>query len=153
VSVSAACKLAALSRSTAYTWRSEDAEFATAWDEAIAAGTDLLIDEVRRRAVDGTRRPIMHQGKICYRVTDAGDLEELWLREYSDTLLMFLLKSRDRERFDDAAARAKLERQWAKEDGKTDSSLVPLPAVVADVPPTADDRQANCLFFFTFFDL
>jgi hypothetical protein len=58
------------------------------------------------------------------RVLDSGELEELWLREYSDVLLMMLLKTRDPERFDDSVRRAKFERQWAKEDGKTDTAAL-----------------------------
>jgi transposase-like protein len=50
-SVSAACRAAGIARSAVYTWRKDDAEFADAWDEAIEAGTDLLEDIARRRAV------------------------------------------------------------------------------------------------------
>jgi hypothetical protein len=127
VSVSAAFKLATLSRSAAYAWRDKDPEFSARWKEAIASGTDMLIDEMRRRAVEGVRKPIMHQGRICYRLRDSGDVEELWVCEYSDTLAMFLAKSRDPERYDDGARRARLERQWAKEDGKTGQQPCPAP--------------------------
>jgi hypothetical protein len=50
-SVFAACQAAGIARSAVYTWRADDPDFAFAWDEAIEAGTDLLEDVARRRAV------------------------------------------------------------------------------------------------------
>ena len=42
---------------------------------------DALEAEARRRAVEGVRKPVFYQGVICG-----------WVGEYSDTLLIFLLK-------------------------------------------------------------
>ena len=68
---------------TVYNWRKVDKEFAAAWDEAVETSTDRLVEEARRRAHDGTLKPVYQGGK------HVGDI-----REYSDTLLMFLIKAR-----------------------------------------------------------
>jgi hypothetical protein len=82
-----AAEEAGIGRSTAWLWRQNDPEFATAWDEAVAEGVDRLEDEAHRRAVEGYNpRPIYHKGK------KVGEI-----REYSDSLLALLLKSRKPE--------------------------------------------------------
>jgi hypothetical protein len=40
-------------------------DFAAAWDEAIDCGTDLLEDEVMRRAKDGIDEPRFYEGEVC----------------------------------------------------------------------------------------
>ncbi len=61
--------------------RREDEDFAEAWDHAMEAGTDKLVDEAVRRAVDGTHDPIYYKGEVCgYKLN------------YSDTMLMFLIR-------------------------------------------------------------
>lgn len=87
-SVSHASARVGWDRSTLYKNRQRDSEFAAAWDEAIEAGTDKLEDEARRRAVEGVNKPVIYKGEI----TES-------YREYSDTLLMFLLNGRRPERF------------------------------------------------------
>jgi hypothetical protein len=75
---------AGIERSTAWLWRKNDPEFAAAWDEAVTEGVDRLEDEAHRRAVEGyNSRPIYHKGR------KVGEI-----REYSDSLLGLLLKSR-----------------------------------------------------------
>lgn len=80
--VSAACRAAGIARSAAYELRAADPEFASAWQDAIDQSTDLLVGEMYRRAVHGTEKPVFYLGAECGRV-----------REYSDTLAMFLAKS------------------------------------------------------------
>ena len=81
-------KIAKIGRQTAYRWRRTDEDFAKAWDEALELGIDALEDEAMRRAVDGYLKPVFHGGKQVGSV-----------REYSDTLLIFLLKGRRPERY------------------------------------------------------
>ena len=83
-----ACKQARLSRRTVYNWRNTEAEFLKAWDEAVELGIDALEDEALRRGQQGFDKPVFHQGKQCGKV-----------REYSDTLLIFMLKARRPEKF------------------------------------------------------
>ena len=90
--VSASAKLVGVARRTVYKFKDarNDAgdllhkEFAGAWDEAVEVGTDSLVGEARRRAKEGVEKPVgWYQGV-------AGGT----VREYSDNLLMFLIKAR-----------------------------------------------------------
>jgi hypothetical protein len=71
-SVTAAAESVGLSRRAAYNAREADPDFAAEWDAAVEAGTDRLEDEAKRRGLDK-----------------------------SDTLLIFLLKGRRREKYGD----------------------------------------------------
>lgn len=51
--VSRACRLAKISRVTAYNHRKEDEAFAAAWDEALEEGVDGLVESAWRRAKKG----------------------------------------------------------------------------------------------------
>ena len=74
-SVTSACRLAGIGRTSYYEWRKADEAFAAETDAAIEAGTDLLEDVALRRATTGTQP--------------------------SDTLLIFLLKARRPAKFRD----------------------------------------------------
>lgn len=63
--------------------RKEDPEFEKAYQEAREDGNDVIRGEIRRRAVDGVKKGIYHDGK---RIATE--------QVYSDQLLMFLAKSR-----------------------------------------------------------
>lgn len=67
-----------------YKRRRTDDAFRAAWDEAMELGTEALEHEAVRRAYHGVEEPVFYQGVECGAVT-----------EYSDTLLMFLLKARN----------------------------------------------------------
>jgi hypothetical protein len=113
-----ACAAVGIGRSTAYRWRDEDPSFAQAWDNAMRIGVTALEDEAHRRAFDGTDKPLTHKGEFTYlweEVLDAEGnpvTEELTgapkhrrklgpdgqplvatVKEYSDTLAIFLLKA------------------------------------------------------------
>jgi hypothetical protein len=64
-----------------YVWRQEDEEFAARWKMALDIGADSLEDEAVRRARDGYDKPVYQGGQMVGTV-----------REYSDTLMVFLLK-------------------------------------------------------------
>ena len=89
-SVSKAASAVGVSRNAMYKLRKRDEEFAQEWDDAVESGTDVLEDEAVRRAKEGTDKPVFYQGVECGRV-----------REYSDTLLIFMLKARRPEKFRD----------------------------------------------------
>lgn len=76
-----ACRRSGLTRSKLYQWRDNDEDFAKRWDEAYALGVAGLEDEARRRAAEGVERPVFGKEGEVGRV-----------REFSDGLLMFLLK-------------------------------------------------------------
>ena len=91
--VSAASKAVKLSRAALYEHRQLDADFAKAWDEAVQIGAYGLEDEARRRAYEGTARPVYH-----------GGVEVGAVREYSDTLMIFLLKGAMPDKYKDRVA-------------------------------------------------
>jgi hypothetical protein len=88
--VSKSCEITQISRQTAYRWRRDDAEFAAKWKDALEMGADLLEEEAIRRAKDGVRRPVYQGGLLVGHV-----------REYSDTLLIFLLKGAKPKKYGD----------------------------------------------------
>lgn len=114
--VGKAVEACAAGRSTVYAWRKKDLAFRAAWTEAEDAATDDLLAEATRRAFLGTVKPVVYKGMIAKRITDEGTVEDLYIREYSDTLLMFLLKARDPFKYCDRARTARIERRWAKFD-------------------------------------
>lgn len=120
--VSAALKLAAWGRTEAYKHRKTDPKFAKAWADAEDEGTDLLIREARRRALQGVDKTIFYKGTPIGTETT-----------YSDTLLIFLLKSRRPFEYDDGMRRAAAEREWRKIDGDAPAAPVSLDAIAAAV--------------------
>lgn len=80
--ISVAAKAAKVSRKTAYEHKESDSEFAEAWQEALEQSIEAMEAEAFRRAVTGTNKPIYHQGEKIDTV-----------KEYSDTLLIFLMKA------------------------------------------------------------
>lgn len=86
--VTRAARLAGVSRKTAYNHKNSNDAFSAAWDEAIEEAVDLLEQEMWRRAVEGTDKPIIHKGEVTGT-----------MKEYSDTLAIFLAKAHRPERF------------------------------------------------------
>jgi hypothetical protein len=87
-----ACAASGVSRTMVYEWQKRDDAFAAAFQVAQAESVEVLETEVFRRAVTGVERPIVREGKIVGTV-----------RDYSDNLLMFLLKGRRPETYRDNA--------------------------------------------------
>jgi hypothetical protein len=80
--VTRACRFARISRETAYNWREADKPFASAWRHALDDAADRLEQEAWRRAVTGTKKPVYQGGDLVGHI-----------QEYSDTLLIFLMKA------------------------------------------------------------
>ncbi len=116
--VGKACKAIGISRSTAYAWRDADPAFAADWDAAMKVGITALEDEAHRRAFDGCDKPLVHQGQFTplYERDASGNLvfegdgelkkprmlldengqpRYATMKEYSDTLAIFLPKAHD----------------------------------------------------------
>jgi hypothetical protein len=87
-SVTAAATAAGVNRYTVYQWRSIDPAFAAQWESALEQGTDVLEDELRRRAYIGVEEPIFWKGN---KIATAP--------KYSDTMLMFFLRGRRPEKY------------------------------------------------------
>lgn len=79
-----------LDRRGLYHLRSENPEFAAAWDEAREQAADHLEAEARRRAIEGlVQKKFDKDGDP---IIDPETGEQYFERAYSDTLLIFLLK-------------------------------------------------------------
>ncbi len=84
-----ACEVAKVGRSSHYRWREKDSEYREAFDLAKEEAADILEAEAFRRAVEGVEKPVgWYKGK------PGG-----YVREYSDILLIFLLKALLPERY------------------------------------------------------
>ncbi len=69
--------------------RREGAEaFSAAWEAAQAHATQILVDVAFARAIEGVSKPVYHKGEVI------GER-----RQYSDALLMFLLRYKDPTRY------------------------------------------------------
>lgn len=89
--VTRAAKAAGINRKYAYQVKKSDIQFAEAWDDALGMSVDNAEAELHRRAVLGVLEPVYHNGKKVGSV-----------REYSDTLLIFLLKTHRPEKYRDS---------------------------------------------------
>ena len=88
--VDLACAAAGVDRTTHYWWMKNDPEYRKSFEEAREEACGLLEDEAVRRAYQGTLRPqAMGGGKV------------MMVSEFSDQLLMFLLKCRNPKVFGD----------------------------------------------------
>lgn len=92
---------AGIGRQAPYSWIDTDPEvrrpiFEAAVAEAMEASTHVLEREAVRRAVEGTEKPVFHQGIRCGAV-----------QQYSDLLLIFLLRARNPAKYRDAYGPAK----------------------------------------------
>ena len=82
--------VAGVDTKTVYNHRNRSPEFSEAWDEALEDAIQRMEAEAHRRAVHGVDKPVFHNGKECGVV-----------RQYSDVLLMFLLKAKRPEVYRD----------------------------------------------------
>ena len=86
--VSAAAEEAGITRRAAYKARSKSQKFAAQWDEAIDRAIERLELEARRRAYTGVEKGVYYRGQRVDTV-----------REYSDQLLIVLLKAHKPEKY------------------------------------------------------
>lgn len=115
--VSKSASMAGVARTTVYRYRSDDPKFAAAWDEAEKIGVRALEDEARRRGFEGWVEPVYNQGRRVMDVVldpdtglplvnaETGEVQmaPAVVRKYSDTLLIFLMKGNDPDKFKDRA--------------------------------------------------
>jgi hypothetical protein len=91
--VTASAKAAGYSRRSVYEWKETDEVWRDRWEEAWHMGVDALEEEALRRGVEGVLEPVWHKGEIVGH-----------RRNYSDNLLMFMLKGRRPGTFRDNAS-------------------------------------------------
>lgn len=106
--IAQAARLAKIHRSDHFRWVKQSEKYAQAFTEAQDEAVEQLEAEARRRAFAGIRKPVIYKGELCYRraynpatckVENVGG--PLVLREYSDVLLIFLLKGMRPEKYRD----------------------------------------------------
>ncbi len=88
--VGAALRASGLAHRTVYAWKDTDPEFAQRWQEARELFADHLEAEATRRAVEGTKKGVWHQG-VC-----VGNEQQ-----YSDSLLALMLKAKRAREYGD----------------------------------------------------
>lgn len=86
--ITKAAYAAGYSRQRAYQLRNEDPDFAEQWQEALEESVDLCESEMHRRAYRGTLKPVFYLGEKVGAI-----------REYSDTLAIFLMKAHRPEKY------------------------------------------------------
>lgn len=92
--ISKAARLSKIRRQDHYDWLKNSKTYQKRFDEAEDEAIDMLEEEARRRAIRGVRKPVgWHRG------VPGG-----YVKEYSDTLLIFLLKAARPNKFRDNAS-------------------------------------------------
>lgn len=108
--VTIAAEAAGYARRSVYEWRDADPDFSAAWDDALGEAADRLEIEARRRAHDGIDEPVVSGGKLVMVDEPVINPETgeamtvrvpLLVRKYSDTLLIFLMKGANPEKYRD----------------------------------------------------
>lgn len=115
--VSFSAQMAGISRFAVYRNRDKNDKFKAAWDDAVDEAMDVLELEGRRRAFEGCPKPVVTKGGDLVMVLrdrsgnimpppppnveipKGWTLQPLILNEYSDTLLIFLLKGGRPQKF------------------------------------------------------
>ncbi len=87
--ITVVAKTMGMSPTTIRNHMKSDEDFDNQVRDAMECGYDLMEEEARRRAVDGVEKPVYYKGKKV----------EGGVREYSDQLLMFILKAYRPKRF------------------------------------------------------
>lgn len=86
-----ACREAGIKwRETVYGWQEHDDDFAAKFRSAEVEATEVMEYEAHRRGVLGVPKPVFHQG-----------VQVATVQEYSDTLLIFMLKARNPAKYRD----------------------------------------------------
>jgi hypothetical protein len=88
--VSRAAAAAGWNANTAYQLRKANKDFETMWNNAMEFATDSLELEARRRGQFGVQKPVYQQGRLVG-----------YQQEYSDPLLILLLKAHRADKFRD----------------------------------------------------
>ena len=94
-----ACAALRIGRSTVYDAITDEPAFAQACQAAHLEARETLEAEAWRRAVDGTRKPVVFRGRLT----------KIHVREYSDKLLLALLRANWPEKY---GQKLTVDHQW-----------------------------------------
>jgi hypothetical protein len=91
-----------VARYLVYKARDEDSDFAQAWEDAMQCYVDGCEYKVHVRAFDGIDKPLVYKGEIQYETDPkTGERVPVTIKEYSDTLAVFLLKGHRPDKYRD----------------------------------------------------
>ena len=91
--VDKASKVAGVERGRHSEWMRQDPTYSARFEQAKATALQSMEDEMIRRAHEGIRKPVLHQGKHVTIKGDDGVPVKLYEHEYDSQLLMFALKA------------------------------------------------------------
>lgn len=133
--VTRAAALAGISREAHYDWKAEDEDYARAFERAKLLAGDALVDEMRRRGVDGVDEPKFFMGRVCGHV-----------KKYSDTLLLALVKVakpefRDHGRLEVSGPEGKPLQVEVDLSGLTEDDLTQLKQLAQKAAQSGTDRS------------
>lgn len=142
--ITLACRESGAPRREVYRWQEHDTAFSLAYKTAEIEATEHLEAEAHRRAVQGVERLKFYEGEP---LVDPETKEFYREREFSDTLLIFLLKSRApekyRERHDITSGGQPLQAAHADLDAAIERRLARLAAGSEGPPPLAPQRARH----------
>ncbi|HEV3340367.1 MAG TPA: hypothetical protein VG125_08415 [Pirellulales bacterium] len=93
--ITAACRVAGISRTSHYRWLKDDASYAERFQAAHEEACDAVEEEIKRRGQDGYDQPVVYHGDISR--DEQG--QPVVVRKYSDRLLMFRARALMPERY------------------------------------------------------
>lgn len=133
--ITSASKAAGVRREAHYRRLEGNPAYREAFDRAFREGIDACEEEAVRRSVIGVSRPVLYHGKPVWVEVDPGNpdagLRLLMETEYSDTLLLAILRARKPE------YREKVEQQLVGKDGER----LKLEVVFVDAPASHERRD------------
>ena len=107
--VVASCREVGMSEPGLYKLKMRDAEFRAAFEAAVAEGYSRLELMMLERAMHGTRKPVLHGGKVVAEITEYSDRVALaLLAAHRETALRGRAVQRQPEAEDPEAIRARL---------------------------------------------
>jgi len=124
--ITKACELSGLPRTSAYEWKADDPEFAADWQKSLDIAADLLEEEAVRRAKEGTLKPVYQGGELVGHI-----------QEYSDTLMIFLLKGAKPKKYMD-----RLVQEVSGPAGGPIQAAITVQLVKSTSNPSGDDQNA-----------
>jgi hypothetical protein len=131
--ITRAAELAGIARSNHYDWLKDDPDYPALFREADQQACDRLEQEARRRAIEGLKR--YKFGKNGQPLINPETGEPYYEHEYSDTLLIFLLKGANPVKYADRA-----KHEHTGKDGKPIESNITLTSRLEGLPE--DQKEA-----------
>lgn len=126
-SVSRAAQKSKVARSTFYEWLKADKEFNDLYIVTCEQAVGALEDEAIRRAFEGTNKPVYQGGK------KVGSI-----KEFSDTLMIVLLKARAPEKYKD-----RMYQELAGKNGGAIQSELKIVNITSAVPIAENEEDVS----------